>query len=624
MNNNYIQQHNDTGKVFDHILRSGYPLRMLIYNGDVDQACNFLGDQWFVEAVAARWNMSVSKDFNSWWYRTQIAGYVKQFTYGPASIDLLTVKDYSKELPFNYQLHPLKEDYQIQETVTAERTGMPVPGSVSTRKLKLKSRKMRKNKSTALRERFASAPLDPPPIGTKQDDLVTDLPGLTWKPNFNHYSGYLAASPGNYLHYWLTESQGSPKDDPLILWLNGGPGCSSLGGLFEELGPFHINSDGTTLFENVFSWNKVGNVLFMEAPRDVGFSYRASNVSDSKYNDDYTASDNVLALASFFTKFPEYKNRTFFITGESYGGVYVPTLTSALIKKIQSKGSDSMSYVNLAGVAIGNGEMSEIQQINSAVSLLYFRGEHGKSDYDALSKCCNTTSPQAYCDFTSYITLDVAGNAWPKVNDNSIAGQCGNLVVQQGFNDVWGTANDVYNTFQDCYSTAPDGTRSRRKRSVDMPPLMNSKPFVDQAKTINYQSTDANGGFACFNGDATEAYLNLATVRKAIHIPENFTHWSDCNDNMNANYIQQHNDTSSVFVDILNSGYPLRFLIYNGDVDMACQFLGDEWFIEKLAADNGMTSNTRAPWNYTQGSIFRATIKANRDPRVIYNTSDHL
>ncbi|RCN34597.1 hypothetical protein ANCCAN_19551 [Ancylostoma caninum] len=67
MNNNYIQQHNDTGKVFDHILRSGYPLRMLIYNGDVDQACNFLGDQWFVEAVAARWNMSVSKDFNSWW-----------------------------------------------------------------------------------------------------------------------------------------------------------------------------------------------------------------------------------------------------------------------------------------------------------------------------------------------------------------------------------------------------------------------------------------------------------------------------------------------------------------------------------------------------------------------------
>ncbi|KIH42208.1 hypothetical protein ANCDUO_27809, partial [Ancylostoma duodenale] len=160
-------------------------------------------------------------------YRTQIAGYVKQFTYGPASIDLLTVKgaghlvpsdrpgpalqmfenflrgqDYSKELPFSFQLHPLKQEYQIQETVTGERTGVPVPGSVSTRKLKLKSRRMSKNKSTAPRERLASAPLDPPPIGSKQDDLITDLPGLTWTPNFNHYSGYLAASPGNYLHYW--------------------------------------------------------------------------------------------------------------------------------------------------------------------------------------------------------------------------------------------------------------------------------------------------------------------------------------------------------------------------------------------------------------------------------------
>jgi carboxypeptidase C (cathepsin A) len=59
------------------------------------------------------------------------------------------------------------------------------------------------------------------------------------------------------LHRFL-EAQVDPATNPLVVWLNGGPGCSSLGGLLEELGPFWIQEDGATLKRNEFAWNRVG------------------------------------------------------------------------------------------------------------------------------------------------------------------------------------------------------------------------------------------------------------------------------------------------------------------------------------------------------------------------------
>ncbi|CAI2357252.1 unnamed protein product [Caenorhabditis sp. 36 PRJEB53466] len=640
----YVQQHNDTTSVFQHIYDSKYPLRVLIYNGDVDQACNYLGDQWFIEAFALKNQIPVASARADWRYMTQIAGYTKKFdTQNGFSIDLMTVKgaghlvptdrpgpalqmianffrnqDYSNPTVIDTSLHPLLSAYVIAEQLAASlnrsTTGVAHNGNrVHTKVHKVNRANKLMEKKTVKTPTELDAP-PPPPSQTKDQDEVTNLPGLTFTPNFKQYSGYLNASAGNYLHYWLVESQLNATYDPLILWLNGGPGCSSLGGFLEELGPFHVNADGQTLFENQFSWNKAGNVLFLEAPRDVGYSYRSNEYpADPMYNDTYTASDTVLALTNFFNKFPEYQNRPFYITGESYGGVYVPTLTRALINAIQG---GTIQNVTLAGVAIGNGELSAIQQVNSAVSLLYFRGEHDKSDWDALAKCCDTSVPQAYCDFTQYITIDTSGNVWPKVNDNSLAGQCGQLVQQQGFLDVWTTDNDVYNTFADCYDTPGAGDsklnelakgirRVQNRRSKrEVSPLLPNTLFVDQAKKINYKSTDANQGFTCFSGASAEAYMNIPEVRTALHIPTALPYWTDCNYDMNENYIQQHNDTSSVFVDILNSGYPLRFLIYNGDVDMACQFLGDQWFIEKLAKDNNMAvTQPHGPWNYTQGQF---------------------
>jgi len=73
-----------------------------------------------------------------------------------------------------------------------------------------------------------------------EKDEVVILPGLKFQPSFKHYSGFLNGSDTRKLHYWFVESQNSPKVDPLVLWLNGGPGCSSLLGLLTENGPFQV------------------------------------------------------------------------------------------------------------------------------------------------------------------------------------------------------------------------------------------------------------------------------------------------------------------------------------------------------------------------------------------------
>ncbi|GFV17667.1 serine carboxypeptidase ctsa-4.1 [Trichonephila clavipes] len=161
-------------------------------------------------------------------------------------------------------------------------------------------------------------------------DEVKDLPGLDFPLNYKHYSGYLNASNNKYFHYWFFESQRSPSEDPLLLWMNGGPGCSSLDGLFTELGPLHVTDDGKKLFNNPYAWNRVANVIFLETPAGVGFSYS----DNEKYatDDDTVSRDNYEALLHFFEKFPQFKKNEFYVTGESYGGIYVPTLSVQILK----------------------------------------------------------------------------------------------------------------------------------------------------------------------------------------------------------------------------------------------------------------------------------------------------
>ena len=136
---------------------------------------------------------------------------------------------------------------------------------------------------------------------TGDSDEVKSLPGVNFSLPFKHYSGYLEALDGNQFFYWFFESQQDPSKDPVMLWLNGGPGCSSMGGALTENGPLRLVSNQTVEF-NPFAWNIRASVLYLESPAGVGFSY--SSKGNYTTNDDWTAENNLAALKSFYEKFP--------------------------------------------------------------------------------------------------------------------------------------------------------------------------------------------------------------------------------------------------------------------------------------------------------------------------------
>ncbi|MFS7920576.1 putative carboxypeptidase D [Helianthus anomalus] len=192
-----------------------------------------------------------------------------------------------------------------------------------------------------------------PQDGLKVDDKISSLPGQPAGTNFDQYSGYVTVDPnhGRALFYYLAESPVNSSTNPLVLWLNGGPGCSSFGnGAMMELGPFRVNADNTTLSHNKYAWNKFANVLFLESPAGVGFSY--SNTSSDYTTDDVqTAKDSYTFLINWLERFPEYKTRDFYITGESYAGHYVPQLAQLVL---QNNKITNQTVINLKGIAIGN------------------------------------------------------------------------------------------------------------------------------------------------------------------------------------------------------------------------------------------------------------------------------
>nr|GEV69699.1 serine carboxypeptidase II-3 [Tanacetum cinerariifolium] len=191
----------------------------------------------------------------------------------------------------------------------------------------------------------------------KEDHLLKcGLPGQPkTSANFKQYAGSIIVNElaGRSLFYYFVEASSNSYTKPLILWLNGGPGCSSLGmGAFTEIGPFGVYLDGRTLYARQFSWNKVANVLFIESPVGVGFSYSNTTNDYISSGDNMTAEDMYNFLRKWFERYPVFKGRDFFMTGESYVGYYVPVLADIILRNFKGDSQNSSPMMNLKGIML--------------------------------------------------------------------------------------------------------------------------------------------------------------------------------------------------------------------------------------------------------------------------------
>jgi cathepsin A (carboxypeptidase C) len=194
-------------------------------------------------------------------------------------------------------------------------------------------------------------------------------------PSVKQYSGYLDITDGKHLFFWSVmislaslfldssyfgvrffESRHDPNKDPLVLWLNGGPGCSSSTGLLFELGPCRVIDEGMNTTLNPYSWNERANIIFLDQPVGVGYSYSSDG---STVNTSPVAGLDVYAfLELFITRFPKYANLPFHLAAESYGGVYAPNIASVIYKKNKELALASMpklAKINLASIILANG-----------------------------------------------------------------------------------------------------------------------------------------------------------------------------------------------------------------------------------------------------------------------------
>ncbi|CAG2118133.1 unnamed protein product, partial [Medioppia subpectinata] len=317
-------------------------------------------------------------------------------------------------------------------------------------------------------------------------------------------------------------------------------------------GPFRVNSDGKTLALNPSSWNSVANMVYFESPVSVGFSYK----EDKQYhnNDKSTAVDNHLALEAFFKKYPNLKKNPFYITGESYAGIYIPMLAHEIFS--------NNSTINLKGVAIGNGVLGPAPLTD--MSTIDLSLSHGWVTVESYTKkienCCEckTGDVRHECDF------------YHPANST----KCNSVRLEEVYNP------NPYNQYDDC--------------GADVAYLrLYNKYFAKRANTV---AISEERNLVC-PPVGYDKWINIPEVRNALHVrPEDTHHWYDCG----GSYSGRDTDQRPIILDLIDKYHIEKLVIFNGNFDTVCDFIDNQRFVDSLKFKKiGQYSG----WRTTDGTL---------------------
>ncbi|CAG8647835.1 3392_t:CDS:2 [Acaulospora morrowiae] len=385
-------------------------------------------------------------------------------------------------------------------------------------------------------------------------------------PSVKQYSGYLDAGNNKHFFFWFFESRNKPETDPIVLWLNGGPGCSSLTGLYFELGPCMVNEEGTDTIFNPYSWNSNASVIFLDQPTNVGYSY-GSGVSNT-----LSAAVDVYAfLQIFFKEFSQYSGLDFHIAGESYAGHYIPAIaaeinnnnkgTSSWILKTKPK---NLRHVKLESILIGNGLVDPLVQYEFYPDM-----------------ACNSS----YDPVLDEATCDRMRKAYPR---------CARSI-------------------QRCY---------------DNPNMFNCVPATmscNREMIMPYQQTGMNvydvrkkcdGGNLCYPIlEAIEKYSNREEVKKALGVNPRIEYKS-CNMDINFKFMMAGDwmrPYHRLIPPLMENN--IRVLIYAGDADYICNWIGNEAWVKELQwpGKNGFNAVDVKPWLTYGDSLHAGDIRTYKE-----------